>query len=77
MSLGREQERLTEALADLFREAKERGWGNPNIEPRTAAVLVQAYTLGKIVDDFTEEHLNHEDWIKLIDDLVEKVIFPR
>jgi AcrR family transcriptional regulator len=76
-SLGREQERLTQALADLFREAKERGWGNPNIDPRTAAVLVQAYTLGKIVDDFTEEHLNHDDWIKVIDDLVEKVIFPQ
>ena len=74
--LGEVQERLTQALEDLFREAKERGWTDSNLEPRAVAVLVQAYTFGHIVDDFTPEHMNTEAWYKLIDDVVERVFFP-
>jgi AcrR family transcriptional regulator len=74
--LGDVQERLTEALEDLFREAKERGWTDSTLEPRTVAVLVQAYTFGHIVDDFTPQHMNTEAWYSLIDDVVEKVFFP-
>ena len=54
--LGFVQERLTEALEDLFREAQERGWASKEIDPRAAAVMVQAYTFGHIVDDFTPSH---------------------
>ena len=71
--LGAVQERLTESLEDLFREAKERGWANEGMNPRAVAVLVQAYTFGHVVDDFTPEHMEIEAWYRLIDQVVEKI----
>jgi len=75
VNLGLEQERLTEALSDLFREAKERGWANKKIDARTVAVLVQAYTMGKVVDDFTPRQMDPAAWELLIDEILEKVLF--
>ena len=74
--LGAVQERLTESLEDLFREAKERGWAKEGMNPRAVAVLVQAYTFGHVVDDFTPEHMEIEAWYLLIDQVVEDVFFP-
>jgi len=74
-NLSKEQVRLTEALADLFREVVNRGWGNSKLDPTTVAVLIQSYTMGKIVNDFAEEPMNPEKWIFLIDSLLEEVIF--
>jgi len=74
--MGAEQERLTESLADLFRESQERGWGNPNVQPRNVAVFIQAYTIGKVVDDLTSFHMDEEKWYALIDKILETVLFP-
>jgi len=76
ITLGEEQERLTQALADLFRESVERGYGEPNFDPRAVGVLVQAYTIGQIVDDFTPQHMDPENWYALIDAIVDNVFFP-
>jgi AcrR family transcriptional regulator len=76
-ALGVEQERLTEALADLFRECQERGWADRKFDPRVVGVMIQSYTIGKVVDDFTPEHMDGEKWSNLIDEIAEKVLFPR
>jgi AcrR family transcriptional regulator len=76
LKLGSVQERLTEALEDLFREARERGWTAEDMNPRSVAVLVQSYTLGHVVDDFTPEHMDIQAWYRLIDHVVEDVFFP-
>lgn len=75
INLGFEQERLTQALSDLFREANERGWANKNLDPRTVGVLVQAYTMGKIVDDFTPQQMDPKAWEHLINEILAKVFF--
>jgi AcrR family transcriptional regulator len=75
--LGEEQERLTLALADLFRESVERGWGDPKMDPRVVGVMVQAYTIGKIVDDITPTRMNAEKWNEAIDAVLEKVFFSQ
>ena len=74
--LGEEQERLTDALADLFRESVERGWGDPTLNPRVVGVMVQAYTIGKIVDDITPTRMDAENWNQAIDSVLDKVFFP-
>ncbi len=74
--LGEEQERLTDALADLFRESVERGWGDPTLDPRVVGVMVQAYTIGKIVDDITPTRMDAENWNQAIDSVLDKVFFP-
>lgn len=72
-ALSAEQGRLTDALIDLIEEARNKDLFAKDFDPRAAAVLVQAYTLGKMVDDFVEEPMDPEAWYQLIDKLVERV----
>jgi len=72
--LAEEQARLTAALADLFREVVNRGWGNPQLEPQTLAVFIQAYTIGIVVNDYVDEKMNMENWLWLIDTIMSDVL---
>ena len=72
-ALAVEQERLTEALADLTREAIARGFFKADLDPHTVAVFIQGYTIGKIVDDFVEHPMDPEKWNTLIDTVVDNV----
>jgi AcrR family transcriptional regulator len=72
-----EQQRLTEALADVFRESQERGWGNPKLDPMAVGVFLQAYTLGRVIDDFSKSRMEEVRWNEIIDRVLEKVIFPQ
>jgi len=74
--LGAEQERLTESITDLYREVCNRGWGNETLEPRAVAILIQAYSLGKVVDDFTPQQVDLEKWTELINAILATVLFP-
>lgn len=74
--LGAEQDRLTQALADLFRESQQKGWLNDAFDPTAGAVLIQAYTLGKVVDDVTSEPVSEEDWNALIDLILDRALGP-
>ena len=74
--LGEVQERLTSAIADIYREACEKGWGNKNLDPRAVAVLIQAYTVGKSVDDFTPNNMSQDSWHTLIGEILSKVLLP-
>ena len=71
--LAEEQTRLTEALIDLIEEARNKGLYAKDFDAHAGAVLVQAYTLGMIVDDFADKKMDPEEWYKLIDMVVEKV----
>lgn len=71
-TLAREQERLTVAIEGIVTTAQAKGWAKLTIKPRPAAVLIQAYTLGKIVDDVAETKMPEEDWNVLIDEVILK-----
>lgn len=71
--LGIQEQRVTDALSDLFREAQGRGWMNTDFDPQAAAVLIQAYTLGRIVDDISPHQMDQEAWVDLITTLIERV----
>jgi hypothetical protein len=73
-ALGLEQQRLTEAFTDLFIEAQNKGWMSESIDARAAAVFVQAYTVGRVVDDISPEKVNPEAWINLVMNVVDKAI---
>lgn len=64
--LEAEQRRLTDALASVVADCQRRGWVNPALDTRAVAVLLQAYTLGKIVDDVSETPMDPEAWNTLI-----------
>ena len=72
--LGVEQQRLTDALADLVRETQEKGFFHKEIDPCVLAVFIQAYTFGKVVDDFSDSPINPENWNALINDFLKKTL---
>lgn len=74
--LNAEQDRLTGALADLFREVQEKGWMNSDFDPGAGAIFIQAYTLGLIVDDAGSEQVDPESWVSLIDMVLDRAFGP-
>jgi len=68
--LGAEQARMTNALQDLIDEAKRRGWIRTDIDAMATAVFIQAYTLGRVVDDISTEKVDPQKW----NDLINKII---
>jgi AcrR family transcriptional regulator len=60
------QDGLTSALTDCIAQAQDNGWVNPDVQARTLAVFIQAYTLGKIVDDVSNNPMDDDDWDNLI-----------
>jgi len=67
------QDRLTDSLTDLVREAQERGFFKKSIDAKSIAVMVQAYTLGKIVDDSSNNPVDQEQYAELINAIVKNV----
>lgn len=72
-ALAMEQDRITSALEDLFRESQNRGWLSTDFDPRASAVLIQAYTLGQVINDVATIKYDNDAWIDLIDRVLEKV----
>lgn len=67
------QTELTRAYAELFKILQDRGWMSRDFDPQAAAILIQAYTLGKIVDDVSSEPIAPEKWAELIDAIMFKI----
>jgi len=64
--LGLVQDHLTDSLTECIKQAQDKGWVNLDFQPRTIAVFLQAYTLGKVVDDVVEQPMDEDDWENLI-----------
>lgn len=73
-AMAAEQARLTAAITDISRDAQSKGWVRADLDPQVLAVFIQAYTLGKIVDDISEDKMDPERWADLIDEIVERVL---
>lgn len=72
VALAMEQDRITSALEDLFRESQNRGWMSSDFDPRAGAVLIQAYTLGQVINDVATVKYDNDAWVELIDRIIEK-----
>lgn len=73
-SLGKEQQRLTDAIADLAREGQERGWIRREHAPETIAVFIQAYALGRILDDVSEVSLTNDAWTRVVSNVLKAIL---
>lgn len=72
--LGAVQEQLTDSLTRCIAEAQDKGWANPNFQARTLAVFIQAYTLGKVVDDVVDNPMDDADWEALITIIADRAL---
>ena len=60
------QARLTDGIERVIREAIEQGLFRKGLEPRAVAVFIQAYTLGRIIDEIDTPSLSAESWNEII-----------
>ena len=75
--LRHEQQRLTDVLVEIIRSAQERGLATSDIDPHALAVLMQAWTLGKIVDDLSESPVNNDAYLDLVNRVIKEVFVPK
>jgi AcrR family transcriptional regulator len=77
-SLEREQERLTTAMADIVREGQEKGWVSKTFDAKTIAVFLQAYTLGRVIDDVAgkDQQIDSNDWNDVVNTAIKALLTP-
>lgn len=77
-SLEREQHRLTTAMADIVREGQEKGWVSKAFDAKTIAVFIQAYTLGRVIDDVAgkEQQIDSNDWNNVVNTAIKALLTP-
>ena len=71
------QQQLTDSLTDLIREAQEKNYYDKSNDPKSVAVFIQAYTLGKIVDDMSSSQVNQENYNSLINKIIKEVFIKQ
>jgi AcrR family transcriptional regulator len=74
IALSKVQLELTDLFTAQFKLAQDKGWFNKDFDPRAGAVLIQAYTLGKIVDDIVDEPMDSEAWNSLISLILDRAL---
>lgn len=65
--LGVEQKRLTNELNSYMRKAVDKGFFSKDLDTDAAALFIQTYTLGLILNDVAESPLEKDRWNDLID----------
>ena len=75
-ALEKEQDRLTAAMADIVREGQEKGWVNKTFDAKTIAVFMQAYTIGRVIDDVAsdDQHIDSQDWNDVVNAAVKSLL---
>jgi AcrR family transcriptional regulator len=65
-ALAPTQARLTGAIADLVREMKAKEFVSEDLDPGSVAGFIQAYSLGLIVNDVSNESIDMDKWHLMI-----------
>ena len=68
-AMGQETQRHTDALADIIQEVQNRGLVRADVDAKAVAVFIQAYTLGKMVNDYNPTGVQDETWVDMITDM--------
>jgi AcrR family transcriptional regulator len=72
-----EQQRLTDVLVQLIKDAQAQNLCNAAIDAHALAVLMQAWTLGKIVDDLSESPVDNDAYLTLVNLVIREVFVPK
>ena len=64
--LAMEQDRLTGEMTKLVEVAQEKGWVKKGLSPHAMALFIQAYTLGRALDDVADDKVDPSAWNELI-----------
>lgn len=72
-ALSVEQDRLTDAMSAAISRAQEKGWVTQEHNARAIAVFLQAYSLGRAVDDIANNHVDNAEWVSLIEKVISQL----
>ena len=72
--IGHEQKLLNDQMASVVKLGQERGWVNPDLDPNAVALFVQGYPFGLLLNDVAEEQIVNDNWVKIIDLVMSKVV---
>lgn len=61
-ALANEQQRVTDTMAQAIASAQNKGWVSEHLDPQAIAVFLQAYSLGRSVDDVSTKHVDNSAW---------------
>lgn len=64
--IAEQQTQMTAELTDVLQGVQQRGWLRKDLNPKAVAVFIQAYTLGRIIDDISNDPLDPAEWNRLI-----------
>lgn len=74
-ALAAEQKRLTDTIADLWRELQDKGFFDPNLDPKVGSVFIQAYSMGLIANDVSIEPIDPDHYVAFISRMIERTFF--
>lgn len=72
--LATEQTKINKKFAELFECLRHKNWLKNTVDPAAAAVLVQALTLGRVVDDVAGIKLPESEWNNMYLQIIRKVL---
>ena len=72
--LAVEQDSLTSHTADIIARWQDRGFIIKSVQPRTVAVVIQAIVIGRVVDEIADSHVDPDDWIQMMDRMMDMFV---
>lgn len=72
--LAIEQDALTQHQVDIISGWQERGFITKAVEARSIATVIQAIVLGRVVDEIATVHVNQDDWISMMDAMMDMFV---
>ena len=75
--IGRQQKLMREGLERAIQLGQDRGWANKDLPAAAMALFVQSYPFGLLLNDVSEDPVSAEDWVTVIDAVLENVILAK
>jgi AcrR family transcriptional regulator len=69
--MGHESQRMTEAITDIVEDLKHKEFFKSDVNARATATWIQAYTLGKLVNDYNPTGVTENEWVDFIMSIVD------
>lgn len=64
--LAAEQDRLTSEIISVIESVQAKGWARTDISAHAISLFIQAYTLGRSLDDVSDNKVDPREWETLI-----------
>lgn len=73
--LAKHQTAYNSDLLSIIERGQERGWLRTDLDARSFALLVQAYSFGTSLDELTDDHVDRVAYTELLDEVMLRTMF--